>query len=251
MIVMDLDRTLLHSDESISDYTINTLNKLQTDGIKIVIATARPIREVERVIGQLRFDSYIYHNGAVVQFENNVISHIGICNSDEIVNSMLQDNSSLKISIEMNDRLYSNFNANQIWAKTEYIKTDDFKECSNNIAEKILMEVHNNININKYINDGLYLQVSECNVAMIMNKAASKINGIQLLANQYGIAIDEIVAFGDDYNDIDMIKECGLGIAVNNAYNDVRKIADDICECNEKDGVARYINDILYSGGYL
>lgn len=51
-------------------------------------------------------------------------------------------------------------------------------------------------------------------VAMIMNRPATKANGIKILAAHYGISPEEIAVFGDDYNDIDMLQSCGIGIAV-------------------------------------
>lgn len=57
--------------------------------------------------------------------------------------------------------------------------------------------------------------------------------------------MSEIVAFGDDLNDIDMLTECGYGIAVDNAVQEVKKIADFICESNDNDGVAKYIEKYI------
>lgn len=79
-------------------------------------------------------------------------------------------------------------------------------------------------------------------VAMIMNRQATKANGIKILAAHYGI---KIAAFGDDYNDIDMLQSCGIGIAMDNALPEVKAAADQICGSNEQDGVARWIADNL------
>jgi hypothetical protein len=57
-----------------------------------------------------------------------------------------------------------------------------------------------------------------------------------------GISLESIAAFGDDSNDIDMLKLCGKGIAVSNAVPEVLKIADEITSSNDEDGVARWIN---------
>lgn len=76
-----------------------------------------------------------------------------------------------------------------------------------------------------------------------MHKQATKINGINVIAKQYGISIDEIAAFGDDYNDINMIESCGMGIAVSNAINEVKNAADEICSGNDDDGVAKWLEE--------
>lgn len=53
--------------------------------------------------------------------------------------------------------------------------------------------------------------------------------------------MDEIVAFGDDENDIDMLKSCGLGVAVSNAIPEVQLVADKLTLSNDEDGVAFFI----------
>ena len=80
---------------------------------------------------------------------------------------------------------------------------------------------------------------------MIMNRSATKINGIRLLAEHFDIPMEQIAAFGDDYNDIEMLKACGVGIAVANALPDVRAAADHIALSNEEDGEARWIAENL------
>lgn len=87
----------------------------------------------------------------------------------------------------------------------------------------------------------LYIQLSENKIGMIMNKSASKYRAIEFLAEQYHVDIDDIVAFGDDYNDMEMIERCGNGIAVDNALEIVKGVADQVCESNQNDGVARWI----------
>lgn len=78
-----------------------------------------------------------------------------------------------------------------------------------------------------------------------MNQSATKYHAISFLAERYQISTDDIIAFGDDYNDLEMIKKCGKGIAVGNALEMVKGAADEVCESNQKDGVARWIEGNL------
>ena len=77
----------------------------------------------------------------------------------------------------------------------------------------------------------------------MMNRKATKLNGIRLLAERYGIGLSETAAFGDDYNDIDMLSACGKGVAVENALPEVKAAANEVCGSSEEDGVARWIWD--------
>lgn len=148
------------------------------------------------------------------------------------------------IAVEVNEKLYANFNAQKIWDGIEYCKSENFLEIKNSVADKIIIEAHSLKEMNqygKYISDELYLQLSEHMIAMVMNKHATKINGIKMLAEYFGISLEQIVAFGDDYNDIDMLQTCGIGVAVSNALEEVKNVADEICDSNDRDGVAVWL----------
>ena len=75
-----------------------------------------------------------------------------------------------------------------------------------------------------------------------MNKNATKLNAIKQLSDLWNIDLSEMTAFGDDYNDIEMIKYCGVGVAMANAIAEVLEAADVITETNDNDGVAQYIS---------
>lgn len=140
--------------------------------------------------------------------------------------------------------LYANFDCASIWPGIEYVHTAHFAELRHKIADKIILEAYSPEEMERYqpyLPDNLYLQLSENRIAMIMNKQATKANGIQLLAQRHGITMDQVAAFGDDYNDIDMLQACGIGIAVANALDAVKETADEICETNDNDGVTRWI----------
>ena len=74
---------------------------------------------------------------------------------------------------------------------------------------------------------------------------ATKENAIEYLVKNLEIPLTEIVAFGDDFNDIGMLKLCGQGIAMGNAIPQVKEIADDITLSNNEDGVAKYLERLL------
>ena len=84
----------------------------------------------------------------------------------------------------------------------------------------------------RFIPEGLYMQMSENTLIMVMNRQATKLNGIKLLAEHYGLGLDETAAFGDDHNDVEMLRACAAGVAV---------ASGEVCGSNEADGVARWI----------
>lgn len=65
------------------------------------------------------------------------------------------------------------------------------------------------------------------------------------MARHWNVGASEIVAFGDDHNDLDLLAYAGMGVAVGNALDDVKAVADAICDTNDNDGVARWIEKHL------
>ncbi len=80
---------------------------------------------------------------------------------------------------------------------------------------------------------------------MVMNKNATKLNGIKAIADAMGISLDEVAAFGDDYNDIDMLTHCGISVAMGNAPDKVKATAKHTCGTNDDDGLANWLIDNL------
>lgn len=79
----------------------------------------------------------------------------------------------------------------------------------------------------------------------ILNKDCNKAVGVKAVAKQYGIRREEIICIGDSGNDVHMIEFAGLGIAMGNAYEQVKAVADDITSSNQENGVAYAIEKYL------
>lgn len=244
MIVTDLDGTLLKDDKTISSFTIDVIKKYKSNGGIFVAATARPVRAVKEYDKILNFDAGIYHNGAVIQVDGEKTGGYGVKNAGKLVLTILNRHPSSNVAVESEDVLYANFDADRLWPGAEYIFSESFAQLSGKTADKIIVEVTSLDEMEKYkelLPNELYIQLSENKIGMIMNKSASKYRAIEFLAEQYHVDIEDIVAFGDDYNDMEMIERCGNGIAVSNALEIVKGVADQVCESNQNDGVARWI----------
>lgn len=77
---------------------------------------------------------------------------------------------------------------------------------------------------------------------------AGKVQAIRELAKILNISLNEIVAFGDDKNDMETLKMCGIGVAVDNAISDVKDIADSVTLSNDEDGVAEWLTKNVLMG---
>lgn len=251
MVVTDLDGTLLRDDKSISAYTEKIIEDVRQRGILFVIATARPIRAVKKFLPWVSYDAAVFHNGAVVEEGDCRLGKTGIENPLEIVRAILRDKPDTKIAVESNDVMYSNFDAGEFWAGIEYMFTADFREIENLVADKIILGAKSIEEMNvfrPYLSEELYIQLSENRIATIHNKQSSKVGGIRLIAEKHGLSLEQVAAFGDDYNDVEMLGACGIGIAVENALDEVKAAAAQICGSNESDGVARWLEENLTNG---
>lgn len=255
MVVTDLDGTLLRDDKSISAYTERVIEDVRRRGILFVIATARPIRAVKKFLPRISYDAAVFHNGAVVEDGDCRLGKTGIEEPLDIVTAVLRDRPDTRIAVESNDVMYSNFDAEEFWPGTSYTATEDFREIEGLAADKIILEARSVEEMERfrpYLREDLYMQLSEGRLVTVHNKLSSKINAVRSIAERHGISLEQAVAFGDDYNDIEMLRGCGIGVAVENALEEVRAAAAQICGSNERDGVARWLeentNEKYYSG---
>ncbi len=88
---------------------------------------------------------------------------------------------------------------------------------------------------------------SESNYLEVLPSGVSKGQALRFLADYLGLAVDEVIAVGDNLNDIEMLREAGLGVAMGNAHPDVKRVADRMTASNDQDGVAQVIEEYLLS----
>ena len=218
MIITDLDRTLLRSDKTISSYTANILHRCREKGIKIVFATARPLRTVARFFGDIPADALILHNGAVIYAGDVLFAHYGIAADvkDEILLAISRDFPGTTISVEIDNVNYANFDMQAEWAYDEGIRSD-FTNLPHKPADKIIVGVSSHDEMARfaaYLPEDLYIQMCDGKLGLIMHKNATKWAAVQIAAAHFGIPAAQAVAFGDDYNDISMLEGCGAGVGV-------------------------------------
>ena len=248
MVVTDLDGTLLRSDKTVSQYPCAVLERLREKGIKLVAATARPVRAVEEMLPEIELDAGVYHNGAVIRSGGKRIGGFGIDKPDRVARCIMRTLPESRISVECEEVLYANYPAEETWPGIGYVYTEDFAVLSGKIADKIIVEADTQEKVDAIgalLPKNCYAQLCENRLALCMHRDASKIKAIELLARLYGMEMDEIVCFGDDHNDIEMLRACGRGIAVGNAIEEVKQAADEITLSNDEDGVARWIEENL------
>lgn len=242
-IITDLDRTLLHTDKSVSEHTITVLKKCHDHGILIMAASARPFRDILVYHDLIRFDAITATNGAVVSLPQNIVE-IGIsCESGEKILSAILDYPDVFLSIETSKGLYSNREI-PVWDPVVWNKFPALPE--DIILYKILASSQQKPlyeGIETTLTDDVYHTISNNNLIQIMSTEATKWNGIRQMLSHFDVSPCDAVYFGDDNDDIEPITNCGLGVAVSNAIPSVLDAADRIIDSNDMDGIARFIEE--------
>lgn len=252
MIVSDLDRTLLRKDKCISEYSKSVINKCYQNGIMIVFATARP----ERATSHLQMDSVlsyvIANNGATIISHGICIQNIPIPQKvhHELLAQFVTNSNINGMTVEVGGFVYTNDKEHKKWssdADWNPVITDFFKPINEEVC-KIAVECASSetiLSITNHYPEVYVLPNNGENWQLIMHYTSSKFNAISYLSSLTGIAVEDIISFGDDYNDVEMLQKCGVGVAVENAVDDAKTAADFICDTNDNDGVARFIDKYI------
>jgi len=249
MIVTDLDGTLLRTDKTISEYTQAVFIRCRESGFKTVFATARG-GSGERLVPPHLVDGKIRMNGAIAKIGNEIVYDCQI--PFMLVRPLLIacDKRRLKIVAESCDEHYSIHHVNEHMYKSRNNPHQKLVDMSTHAidSEKIYMTdlttEDETFIINQLPDELYFLMAREGNgFGMIMHKNATKAKAVAALANIWGIEKSEIVAFGDDLNDIPMFDFVGVSVAMGNALDNVKNIASLVCDTNDNDGVAKWLEE--------
>ncbi|MCL2539288.1 MAG: Cof-type HAD-IIB family hydrolase [Oscillospiraceae bacterium] len=251
MIATDLDGTLLRTDKTISGYTSSVFRRCRDRGIKTMFATARPIRGVEMLRLDMTFDAAAYHNGAVSTIGGEAFRNVGIerQTATELLMEATARFREMRISVEIADTHYANYDVTRIWTDFSSVLTD-FSDLPEKPADKIVFVTADKAKIAEIIGmlpDDLYAVVAENRMLMVMHNGARKLNAVREVAKHFGLPLSEVAAFGDDFNDVEMLRECGFGVAVANAIPEAGAAARFTCGDNDCDGVAGWIEKNVLS----
>ncbi len=244
-IIVDLDRTLLHTDKTISPYTAEVFRRCKDKGIALMVATARPYRTMTQFCEIIDFDAISVSNGARVicgSYQNQS----GICpESAELILNGLKRYSDFRVTLETGDEAYSNKPIEDYFS----VISDDLAAVARTEgAVKILvgLDTPETLELVKnMLTDDLYYTVANGHLMQIMSKTVTKWNGVKAMLEISNISASEAVYFGDDYDDIEPIRMCGVGVAVANAIDEVKAVADHIAGSNDDDGVAKFIEGMI------
>ncbi|MBD0382908.1 Cof-type HAD-IIB family hydrolase [Paenibacillus sedimenti] len=253
-IVLDLDGTLLNSKKQISRRNLFALQKVNSDGIQIIFATARPPRAVN--YGNVNLSSFgtmVFYNGAL--FRCNVTNqeiHYSI--SKELVGAIfdycLSVDPEANISVEVKNEwfTYKSLDYREMMKVTTNPTIINIEELKTYDCTKILITDYKNTEdiVNRFGDQVHILNTDDGKLIQIMSVRSSKENAVKYLIESQGYKMSDVMCFGDDFNDLGLFHSCGFPIAMGNAIRELKEIATEITETNDNDGVALILERILH-----
>lgn len=266
IIVMDLDGTLLDTHGKVTETSKKYLEKLKKDGNIIVIATGRILGLALLVTDGAKFANYIVCDAGAALYKNNeeknewtniYIDEI----PQEIANNILDyfDKEKFRF-IDICEKEVINSYVDTYFTDNKLVKTYTNKnELLRNITK--ISHIAAGFLSNKYVQD--YFEIftkhfptidinlmqdsfEETKWLEFAQKGTQKYKGISKVADIENIKNEDIIAFGDGLNDIDMLQKCGVGVAMNNALPEVKEIANYITvKNNYEDGIVHFLSEYL------
>lgn len=274
IILLDIDGTLTNSEKKITPKTRDALLKAQEEGCQLVLASGRPTKGLDRYVKELEMDKHngllISYNGAMVSnaetkehyFENlmdptrakDLLHHLeqfkeavpileeyGLVISKDCFNNTIkykgEDFNVLKYEARMNNCIIR--------------EVEDFDEYLDHKTPKVLvygapeylranyMKMKEGFeDLNSMFSAEFYYEFT--------NKGIDKTFAIkEVLVNKLGFKQEEMIAFGDAGNDISMVSFAGIGVAMGNAMEELKEVADYITDDNDHDGIASALEKYL------
>lgn len=270
LIACDLDETLLNDEHLVGAKNVAAIKRAREEyGVKFVPATGRGFMQIQPELKELQLydleGEYVisFNGGALTENKNNrIIEFKGLefSKMKEIFEAGL--NFDVCIHVYTPDNLYV-FNLSEserqriknqkLEAVYPEVNSVDFlkdtpisKILYQNVDVPYLMSLEEGL---KPITDGHCAVSYSSNRYMEFNAlGVDKGQGLIDLANKLGIAIEETIAVGDNYNDMAMLKVAGLSVAANNAVDDVKAACDYATNANNNEGVvAELIEKFIFN----
>lgn len=259
LICSDIDGTLLNAERELSGKTITEFDKLKNN-LPIVLISARMPSAMRHLQNQLDIKNQpiVAYNGGLIIVDDSIKQsttipfelvkdimtfntrnlHLSLYHNDDWFAPQLDEWTEREINnTKVNPTIKQNEDVLELW---ETAKVGAHKIMCMGDA-KLVDELF--ITLTEKLSEDLHFYRSKDTYIEISPKKISKKSAIDfLISSEFDLDISEVLSFGDNYNDIEMLKASGLGIAVGNAREEVKLVADKIAGNAKEDGVAKFLS---------
>lgn len=244
IVFFDIDGTLLDHEKKLPSATKSAVKQLQENGVFVAIATGRSPFMYEPLRKELNIDTFVSFNGQYVVFENEVIYRNPIKEADikklheaaEEYNQtpiVFMNEATMKSSVANNQRVEEALGSLKF--PHPDVKVDFYKESDIYQALLFCTEEEEKPFTSQY-DQFRFIRWHEYSTD-VLPSGGSKAEGIKILMDRVGFNLDEVYAFGDGLNDIEMLQAVGHGVAMGNASQIVKKHADYVTKDVADEGI--------------
>jgi len=261
MLVLDIDGTIFKKDYTASVKVKETLKRLANDGVKVVLCTGRMYAATKSIAQELELSTPVicYQGGLVKEIIDNnstllektmpieqAREVINVLKSKNIffnlyINDVLmveEDNYLIKQYVDARNieyKVIGNCDDLNLDGLNKILAIDDDTELIKNLQEELA----------KKFKGELYIVRSTPRFCEFSNIDATKGNAVRFLAEKWNIKKEEIMACGDNDNDIEMLLAAGIKVAMGNATDKLKEISDFVTKSVDEDGVVYAINKFI------
>jgi Cof subfamily protein (haloacid dehalogenase superfamily) len=264
LISLDLDGTLLYDWETISKPTLEYLLNLKKQGHELVIATGRPFRSSEHFHKLLELNTPIinYNGGLVTSKHDSGFKEYSLTVDRKCVLDIFEKNKQYIENAfgEVKDDVYLLHDTDEIRPLLHLFNgaqlfVGDFKdtlvEDTNGFI--ILSNKGQGKYIEEYVKENYSGKILSRNwgndyeyIIELYTPETNKGRGLKYVADYLGYNRENIIAFGDGHNDIEMIEYAGLGVVMSNGHEELKEVADIILDnTNKEDGLIKFLKGYL------
>lgn len=257
--ISDIDGTLMNYDGTYTHEMVSVIEKVKNKGVKLVIATGRMFMGAQYAAKNFNLDTpVVCYQGAVVRTKEKILWQAPIDNdiSLEIIDYLRKNK--IHTHIYNDDTLYVEDDNKRIMHEycngrgTTYKYIDSFDKLKINDLPKILGVIEDNDIMQKIKKElqekykGILTIVQSSNCYLeITDKNASKGNALNFLKKYWNLSDDEVLASGDQDNDIDLLKNAGIRISVGNNSLELQKVAQYHCKSVDSNELVKYIEEFV------
>lgn len=242
-IVTDLDNTLLDDNHALPQSSADLIKEAMTCGVTIALATGRSFASASGIAAKLGSDTpVICYNGSLVKTLDGLQTIFSAFVDPEVCRGVVDFACRNNVYIQMYEddvivveRLKWECHPDPDIEYAGYREVDDFSKMTGILTPKILLAAtcHDvpelQQKLEKEFGDRAFFTQSESYLIEIMPKGVNKGAALDILAKHLGFQRNEIMALGDNTNDMLLLQHAGLGVAVANSVPALKEIADYVC----------------------
>jgi phosphoglycolate phosphatase (TIGR01487 family) len=238
LLALDLDGTTLDEQKCISNQNVAWIRKAKEAGIAVIFATGRDYKQVRPFQEQLGFDApMVLVNGSEVRDARGEILERHFLDETH-----LKEGWKLAQEHEVMFGGYTTRGWEQPSPSSDWLSLDWMKFGIRSDDPEMLKRIEAILTTW----EGVEVTYSQWNVVEVNPEGVSKASGVQRICRLLGMEMSQVMAIGDSLNDYTLFQKAGWSVAMANAADPLKKIADQLTTSNQEDGVARAIQQVLF-----